>query len=850
MSLRLIAPLALLVLTTACPELKLDPNHYACSRDAGEPGQCAEGWHCGVEGYCYELATAGAVKCEPNAGDCAPDWTCGIDGICHVADAGAWACSDDEHCFGWRCGVDGRCVDPSAEALMFDQFPSTVPPPQLENPVLVRRLPERVVTALPYRGTSGEYTFDVHTVVAGEQAASEYRFTRLQALYAEHRVTGDRTVALSPRTHVLQGAPPLDFAATPQNLLWIRDGVASRRLEALAFLEDGGVAMPPPVPVDGNRMAVAEAGENLSVLTFESEGVKGTLIDQQGAEPFVVPRAARDLDAGIPPPTTFQDAEYVGLYGFGGVVVATNRSLHHLSVRPFFFGTFEKDDKGAPAFCELSDEASAAVFSEDKDTIKEEPRLELRTRGSQLAIDPRLLAVKTATPVPGILARDELRLTLLTSGKAPATGTCSSADIPQTVVFGPCPDPCREYSLEVVDFAPVFVGFGDERVEVRCGLPSASAVVRHLLLRKGGFGEPKCVAEPVPLSSLSQDRFRAGRTHRSAAFVGAHGQVHVGENGLATIPVTLSSAPVGVIVDPATREPFALLPNAYSLRAPDAGWAVSPPVTSEPFVAVTSEPPRVVSASGYVVDLTGVGDGGTRGVVATSALPMEEPVRMASATRRDGGTHLLVSSFDQLLGATLQEGQTEPAELEVRLIPFSRTPILGIAPLEGFEFADGGTPLSAGYVVTQSRAFLYHAETDRRWRADELFVPDGDIVTVWVDDAQRGRVGYRDGMIASLPSGLVLAAPLTDSTDVSDFANVCGQPWALARNGLYRLVSGTNGPVGTWERVPLPPPAEPPNAQTVDLGAGRLHADGARLYVFTGHGVVVRFDLTCNGGTP
>jgi hypothetical protein len=225
------------------------------------------------------------------------------------------------------------------------------------------------------------------------------------------------------------------------------------------------------------------------------------------------------------------------------------------------------------------------------------------------------------------------------------------------------------------------------------------------------------------------------------------------------------------------------------------------------------------------------------------------PYLAAVTSTSEGGRQLVVGSQDAIYGADLS-GRIN--ELEWKLVPLPganlRSMVVWPSPARG----DAGVPLFEGYVLAQNRLFSLTAATAQRWQAQELSLPaDGEPTKVWAD-GYRGRVAFEDGRVMSLP-GRVMIAPMVPEKQAADFAQVCGQGYALAANGLYRLDRATDGgPIGQWTPVDLAN-RFPGGADGGDFGfgGGRLHTmnndQTNDLYVFSRAGGAAKLvgPVTC-----
>lgn len=102
----------------------------------------------------------------------------------------------------------------------------------------------------------------------------------------------------------------------------------------------------------------------------------------------------------------------------------------------------------------------------------------------------------------------------------------------------------------------------------------------------------------------------------------------------------------------------------------------------------------------------------------------------------------------------------------------------------------------------------------------------------------RGRLGYTDGTVFSLPSRVQIGPKVpTQQQRVVDFVAACGQAFALAPEGLFRLTSTAGANIGTWAPVAIGTLA------ANGFEGGRVHAIGSDLHLFTAFGESVRLPI-------
>jgi hypothetical protein len=869
---RLLWALALLPLATAlsaCPTEQLGPKHYACARDAGEAA-CPFGWHCGVEGFCYSRSAeagrdypcegstqapdedcvegwrcglegrcrrrdAGYHLCrtpageldesycegwrcalegrcrpkEPGAHPCRTDagvldetycegWVCGIDGTCHPAGAGPWPCTGDEQCAGWRCGLAGRCLDPGGDALDFAGFPVALPAQPL-SPKAFTALPQLLSASSVERRLAGAPALlEAQGLALYDDAGLAVFSTRVDADDA-----GVRTMADFHRLDL--PSAPQAIAATASGAFVLDVAGELRHYE----LRDGGLWPGPGLARTGTWLRALSAPVPLALLGPERTAFDAmTLVGTSNVLPLPELRPKASIQ-----PAVLGAAQLLGPGG-GGLLALTPNDLFFLPVDP------SNPSAGGPdaGWCEVP-LSMGKVLMENR----------LNAAG---AVEAR-----------GGLAAVEVdgRYVLLGPVSAGEEEGCP-AWIPQRALFGPCVAACPT-GYFAASFGPVISPQG---IEVLCQPFKGSGLVTLTLSGVNDSCLTQPSAQPV---GMARDRATAQTSPSpQVAVAGAHGQLWMGPTVAQAHPVTLERAPAGVTLLGGqlvafTREVTALLDPTYGLRTVPS----NPNLLERPVAAVAGRPGWLLLAGGLVVR---AGADGGWDLLAIRDFALEEFVPPYSATvagKRDGGTQLVIASGDALFGADLSAPDSGTAALELRLIPSTRSPILAVAPLPpaSLSLRDGGTPLLGGYAITPDRAYLFYAETERRWRAEELPVPDGELAKLWTDGA-RGRIGYRDGRVVSLPNALLLAPAMEEVSAVEDFGALCGQPFALTEEGLWRVSPAEQGALGRWSPVSLQ--SGLPGALAEGLKGGRLFSSGETLLLFTSFGAAARFSP--DGGCP
>jgi hypothetical protein len=189
------------------------------------------------------------------------------------------------------------------------------------------------------------------------------------------------------------------------------------------------------------------------------------------------------------------------------------------------------------------------------------------------------------------------------------------------------------------------------------------------------------------------------------------------------------------------------------------------------------------------------------------AIPSQEdlkpPVLGTQAKGSDGNTYLVMSANDALLGGAVTDetGKSAPQSIDVKAVPEPQVQILSLAVLDPPGSADAGV-LFQGFVLTENRVFALDAISEQRWTLSALDVIDGEWRKVWADH-DRGRLGYADGRVFALPSGVQLSDALEGGAN--DYVQLCGRTFALTDKALYRLDAQAGSGVGAWVEQPVVP---------------------------------------------
>jgi len=765
-----------------------------------------------------------AYPCDGGSGQCPGGWTCGITGLCQPTAPGPYPCLLDRDCASpWRCGADQRCVDPTGDALPPD-LPAANASVSLVHPLLFTA-PEQLSVSPLTSFPDGRVGRSVAELSSGQITL---------ALHAQDAVaradggTADLAFAIAPASRLANG-PVLALASARRRAFVLYDGGVGQFAPFTAGIP-AVTRLPLPFPAsalhvtndaDRDTLLVAHDGRRLAVWRLD---------DDAGFRPAPLPRS---VDGGA---LDVLDVASLASNPLPELVLAATRE-------GLFVG--DRADAGAPDPLRWFGLTAGDLFNVPCDG------------GSQTWIAERAVSAQgilVLEAVDSTRPRDNRRLQALRqdpdqrSHLVPQASNCLAFPTfppPPPPLFS-LPSPCSSAAPVVAASAvPNAPGGTDYRVQCADGMSYVTADLG------------------TPFADFLPD-FQAAVTSGDVAFgdgfVLDTGRLWASSVGLVASPITPDPAPAVVLGqgDGLRLLDSQLTPVGRQLKvyrpAPDAGLFLEPrseALPGEPLAAVEGTDDWVVverAASPQhiqVVSLRGLSESPVAGVVGE--LPGSEqfkrPYRALLAPLSDGGTELLVSAFDALLAADvtrlLTASGAPAAAVDVKAVPLSRSPILSIAavpPRPG--------EITSGYLLTPSSLFRFGAQSQARWRVEEVLMPRDDWMAVWAD-GERGRVGYPDGVIYSLPSRVPIsrplpAGPVTDQ--VRAYTQVCGQPFALTEQGLLiQLLPGVPpDPLGQWQAV-LP--------SKVAFGAPsdfRLHGEGSTVYVVDGQITVTAYAVACN----
>lgn len=724
-----------------------------------------------------------AYPCDPDAPagsrQCPGEWRCGLDRLCHDPALGApLACKEDRHCTGgWRCSAGGTCVDASATGLTSPAGPA----------------PAATLVQPPHPAPPD--------VFAVNHSAGSYV-----------RVDG---AVLS----VVEGSTVTQVPVMPP--------VTSAQItnSAVYLVDRGGLGTIPLGPkvldrypewTDGRGQAVASGGDFPVVAVF-TPGAEGIRVIRRGG--------------------TLSPSVALRVNGVGSVIANANntRALLAVGERGMFaaarstsgnFLTPLGEDVADPSWQPIRFVGNDSAACGDAGATGYDA---LRTTYSRDLLS-------ASTTIWGIAARKGPRVTVVRgTGPLALPGACGAAVAATAPSCTPC-DP----SEELVDFAPLPIE-GEPLLVARC---RNGAVFTETMVTSS-CGRTRSPLPAGPLVSASPGNSSYGWASPS--------RLETCQPGL-TCRSWLLPSPPGALVEiaegalGAIAQPGSSNSPVYVPRAVGYTWHLDDEVA-----AVTD---AVRGARRFILDVRPQGSSDARvrlrqyerrhaGPVAekrivTDAYDFSGPFAVPFGTfaaelarTARGGPEVVVSIGDQLLGVRLDLDLWTPPPatatvplLETRVVPAPKLPIEGFA-VSTARPASGSSSLELAVLVRQ-RIFWIEVQHDDRWLPRELLSPSAAKAVRVFFTGSRGRVGYSDGAVFSLPDLVPIARPLDGGQLATAYASLCGRIYAHAPGaGLLRLDRADGEALGTWTRMVTPTGA------AAHAGAGaRLHVAGPTLHVF------------------
>jgi len=815
-----------------------DPPDGGLLPDGGSP-QCTPGWRCGREPgkevpVCHRRGDERAYVCVTGA-ECEGAWTCGVEGLCIPPVDDAFKPGADE--------TAGSTVERVSQSLL------------VGTPDGIAAVPESPVFGSFHGSAMGFVTGDTFTAVLRSRLGPPMQPTIGNfdsQLVRTQRGGGFKDVAGST------GLVEQFFALTG-------DGAGYLHID---FTDPNMMRFHPEVPYQAAWPSVRQehlrlfAGEQPAVYAFGDGGIVTELFFPSAARGRDWPR-----DAGVFP--QFTAAEYPPeWHGFAPSPVFPIRRVDDLTAMDVdaarsvtllsadgqllyaervknvgYTRTFADDAgyrrepfDGGPQWYPLGfvrqtdlilpELAGGYVFDDAGYTTR-------RVHSSQTRFAVELL------PRAGSAAH--VMIAQLFYGPPPG----STLELPfATVLLAPCAACPPGFDLR--DFRPFIPPVGSmtapPSIEARCTNAAGAQLTFSLAPAVGSSG---CSAQLVGAdegpSTLADAVLPEESLVGGSGWLGAHGQMWLGESLFTAHALFLDGVPAALVRGGAEVAAFKDHTVFFLQPAPYGFIAVSG-LGAGGVDAVASMAGRddwVLIDELLVARQTLGGFGSGDELVARPGRSIDPstlkpPFFGAVAATADGGHVAIATANDALfsgdVSAIYANAAADAAQMDFRHIPLNRVPIRSLAALDAP--ADGGA-YARGFVLAGPNLIEFTASDEESWKSRVVPRPPGTMLEVW-SDGDRGRLGYSDGRVYSLPGLKLLGPPMV--APVYDYFQFKAQPWAIAADGVWRLRGGADAGLGEWY-----PAAQPPADAGVVYPGARFFEAGDALYLFTVHGVVVRY---------
>ena len=718
---------------------------------------------------CVEASTT-----EKIAGGCPGDLFCGSDKTCHARDAGGtYGCKEDVHCVApFRCGPQKSCLDPSADALRADAPDVVLTKVDEVKPVTPW---DAGITALgigrtAQMGFGGPLKdFSPVAVAAGRYvyvlASSQQGFAASQQFYVGVADLGFRVTevaAVRNQVLALAGGNLFHFDWTP------------------SF--DGGIAtLAPGTPeaTTSTRLRVGNSGFPM-VYEFAPDAGNYRVIDTAPATRGV--QFAGNLGGRI------NDMAHTdGTYSYA-VVDGRVQILNHRFALQFNawnnWGTFAINSPGRDVQLTNCGGSNGSV---ERYTV----------RGLHVGDNPNLAFVER--PLVALSLDVERQPD---GGTAPYWmridldfGECGT-NRPRHIARGFCPACGPEELLVDLQWGTDAEGEPMLRSECREG---PRTKFYDLQTDSTGFA---CYQTPRQNVGYQGPLHHRSGTSAFQNAVAAGEAIQTRRNGFDEyVPVTLDRAPV-IAHSYGDAGVVALGARTLYRQTRQLGLALHDQGDRQSAFPAWITGKYLIYDDGRVGPITNLDDGpqGAKYLGIPTRRDLSGPVFGTVAKTADNRTFMVMVANDALLGADLTNAGMPPAPIEVKLVPEPQVQIRSIAVLDATA-SDGGS-LFEGYVLTDNRLFTLEAATDDVWTLAQVTLTREDPREVWAD-RERGRLGYEDGVVYSLPSVVPISGGVPGGK-VRDFQHHCGRSYALTETGLYRLES-TAAALGEWKQESVLP---------------------------------------------
>jgi hypothetical protein len=808
---------------------------------------------------CFDptVAPASVASCERDT-QCADAWRCSqpFEQQSHCIARGVGSdvrCLDDTGCEGgWRCGFSGRCFDPKAatDGGLTCERDAECPDDS--------RCGQRVhgVRTCLSKTVGGPNPCDDDDGCAGGwrcDTVAQVCVLVTDTVHTGSYLPPSHADLLSPHDALL-GAPPPELFAMSR----VEADPSGTRVGA-AFGSDSGVAF---VTVSGQPRVIVDGGLRfVEIRRVASQQAISTLVATPQAV-YALSVAGVVVRCDVGSCATFDaGAPVVGLRQVGATGQAPRKSDALFWTRAAAFEVPVGMGPPLPSFTLLDGVSlDGVVWFHDGDggVSVRATSVQPLARGPLPQAVSDLRAGSLTTPAG---ASNFGMVFKATSNGAPALGVFVAG-----VQGGPpilssalwtVPQPCP-----FNDVVPSEVWFGAEQGSdlpsplVRCAVPQdGGQALFRVRLRHANDGG----LEPVYLSVYEDQTpyaFDAVVPMRSAPI----GRAHAAREGHAWFSHPSDSPDGSVLNAPLQpllldRQPDAIVALDTGLVAQagalqfnfDPGYGFVSDLRSAsqvgvlPLLALPSHAKWVVTQTG-VIDLRWATDQEQPRVLAQApaGVTWTAPLSADVANFTVDGvarTVIVVAANDTVYLADVTGAQgrfAPPATFEAVVVPAPGLRLRSMTLLPA-----AGASVLEGYVTTNTRIWRFTSRDLLRWSLTPVAIPNMDAlpVEVW-DEGQRGRAGFSDGTIWSLPVMVKLgrAVKLADAGvgEVNDFVTVRGDSFAATREGVWQLVAADAGLPG-WGLLGKFGADKPEGA--------RFYSSGGRRFIATSTGLVAEIPV-------
>jgi hypothetical protein len=779
---------------------------------------------------------------------CPSSWRCGLEGVCHPTDGGPHQCTDDSWCDdGWKCTFQGVCAAASEDVIAPSSNPALTASPR--SPGLTASGISQVEGSFPFEAAvPGGVAEIITTVTLGRTDGTFVEINQYQSGF-----TGLVGAITGYTVTPLPWSGPIEHLVTTPGATWRLNG---GRLEGAVPRLTGGLDLYSP---DGGPTTATGLIGAPGLLPLVAAYDDATLwpfyvVPAQMGPPNVVP--AFPGPGPMPPPPPAFVSPPVSLTAAvvpacmkddvpapSFLSVAADGALSALVPTPFpppFFATYAIPPGGDAGWHQV-------ILNESDGGLLRASRV--RVRGNILAVEPPKdsghdLVLFELTSCDRLLHADLV----------PGFDSCSVCGDDKLVDFWP--------EADVAGGLTAYCGTAD----------GGYGAFKRLTVGPVGQACGKVLTNPSTPTSFFDETSTVNGSGAPgvAAFWGSHGNLWLGEGLYGLLPFYVPDLP-GIAINGALGdgtptadggEPFFLSfsrDGTYASNLFDGGLAIfAQGATGDLGMACEVVGPlrTLMLRSGLVSVHTGSpGDmsPSSSTVIASRPDPSQvfDPPYNAVTFTAGSQLGLAVTANGQILGADITENVAAlgtgvmpapmPAPLVQKVVLPNGESIVSLLVVPGSDVSL--------YALASGALFHITGKLDEGWTATQIAIPPGNAKRLLTTNAHI-RIAYDDGRVFSLTTSLALA-PAADGGmgDVGDFAMYCGDTYALAAGGLYRLDAVPGAVTGTWTRAfdATAMGLGGAGSAGLDKGTLRVSEDPRELQIMSGYGslVVIRASSGC-----